>query len=154
MHPSVGDGVTWGKCRLKTLGRDRSPRREAAEAGTDRTLGSASARSVSSVLRRLRADSLPAGREPECEGPGSLDRPGLRRLLPPGRDQPGPRANLGSLATIRRHDRGPGRGLIDLVSSGTFVGPAFGLIVFVLIVYAFTHIGLSLIVAAIIAAPG
>ncbi len=45
-------------------------------------------------------------------------------------------------------------GLIDLVSSGTFVGPAFGLIVFVLIVYAFTHIGLSLIVAAIIAAPG
>jgi len=110
VHPSVGDGVTWGKCRLKTLGRDRSPRREAAEAGTDRTLGSASARSVSSVLRRLRADSLPAGREPECEGPGSLDRPGLRRLLPPGRDQPGPRANLGSLATIRRHDRGPGRG--------------------------------------------
>ncbi len=45
-------------------------------------------------------------------------------------------------------------GLIDLVSSGTIVGPAFGLIVFVLIVYAFTHIGLSLIVAAIIAAPG
>ncbi len=45
-------------------------------------------------------------------------------------------------------------GLIDLVSTGTFVGPAFGLIVFILIVYAFTHIGLSLIVAAIIAAPG
>ncbi len=39
-------------------------------------------------------------------------------------------------------------GLIDLVSSGTFVGPAFGLIFFVLIVYVFTHIGLSLILAA------
>ncbi len=45
-------------------------------------------------------------------------------------------------------------GLTDLLSSGTFVGPAFGLIVFVLIVYAFTHIGLSMIVATIIAAPG
>ena len=45
-------------------------------------------------------------------------------------------------------------GLIDLVSSGTFVGPAFGLIFFVLIVYAFSHIGLSMIVAAIIGAPG
>ena len=45
-------------------------------------------------------------------------------------------------------------GLIDLVSSGAFVGPAFGLIFFVLIVYVFTHIGLSMIVAAIIAAPG
>ncbi len=45
-------------------------------------------------------------------------------------------------------------GLIDLVSSGTFLGPAFGLIVFALIVYAFTHIGLSQIVAAIIASPG
>ncbi len=45
-------------------------------------------------------------------------------------------------------------GLIDLVSSGTFVGPAFGLIFLVLIVYAFTHLGLSQIVAAIIASPG
>ncbi len=45
-------------------------------------------------------------------------------------------------------------GLIDLVSSGTVLGPALGLIVFVLIVYVFTHIGLSLILAAIIAAPG
>ncbi len=45
-------------------------------------------------------------------------------------------------------------GLIDLAFRGTFLGPAFGLIVFVLIVYAFTHIGLSMIVAAIIAAPG
>ena len=45
-------------------------------------------------------------------------------------------------------------GLIDRVSGGTFVGPAFGLIFVVLIVYAFTHIGLSLILAAIIAAPG
>ncbi len=45
-------------------------------------------------------------------------------------------------------------GGIDRVSSGTVLGPALGCIVFVLIVYAFTHIGLSLIVAAIIAAPG
>ncbi len=45
-------------------------------------------------------------------------------------------------------------GLIDLVSSGTVLGPALGLIVFLLIVYAFTHIGLSMILASIIAAPG
>ena len=45
-------------------------------------------------------------------------------------------------------------GLIDLVSGGTFLGPAFGLVVVVVIIYAFTHIGLSMIVATIIAAPG
>ena len=45
-------------------------------------------------------------------------------------------------------------GLIDLVSSGTFLGPALGLIVFALILYAFTHIGLSMLVAAILGAPG
>ena len=45
-------------------------------------------------------------------------------------------------------------GLIDGVSSGTVLGPALGLIVFLLIAYAFTHIGLSMILASIIAAPG
>ena len=39
-------------------------------------------------------------------------------------------------------------GLIDLVSSGTLLGPALGLIVFVLIIYAFTHIGISMILSS------
>ena len=45
-------------------------------------------------------------------------------------------------------------GLIDLVFAGSFLGPALGLVVFALVIYAFAHIGLSMIVATIIAAPG